>query len=205
MKQEKIHVCNVKRKNLMTLAWVLLACFSMATPFHVMCSHNKSTLCGYAHSCASQGTSEGKVSKLQLHLCSISSYLHFILPAFLFQWHFCLKRFTWFQIKTLKKVDVVRLWGKLRVFKFDTFQRFFWDLEGKLPTRKINSINREVFKFLTCSSFRTILHSKARFDSGFGFTLQPGSLHPIRPHTLYKLLQSIHGKGESLLILLKNL
>lgn len=68
----------------MTLAWVYLVCFSLEIPLH-MCSRNKSIRCDCTHSCTSQGSSGVKVSELQLHLRSISSYLHFILLASLFQ------------------------------------------------------------------------------------------------------------------------
>lgn len=59
MKPAKIYVCKANGEKLlntnshMTLAWVLLVWFSKAIAPRGMCSHDKSIICGYAHSCAS--------------------------------------------------------------------------------------------------------------------------------------------------------
>lgn len=83
MKQAKIMF--VMPKSLRTSSHDLCLGFTRvpfkAITLHSMCSHNKVITCGCAHSYASVGVSGEKVSELQLHLCLISTYLHFILLA----------------------------------------------------------------------------------------------------------------------------
>lgn len=143
----------------MTLAWVLLVWFSKAIALHGMCSHNKSIICGYAHSCASLVISGVKLSELQLHVRLISSYLHFTLLAFFgFNEISTSRDLPDCRSKVRKRLVLQSFWDELRVFKFEMFQRFSFDLE--LPFNgKIHSINRVAFNFMAHSSFRTMLPS----------------------------------------------